>query len=128
MAARHLAGAPMARAPPGATGARLATDAATPEILLQVQDVAIRFGGVEALAGVSLSVGHREIRGVIGPNGSGKTTLFNCIGGIDRHGVISCSTGRGSSGYPGIVWPDLASAAPFRIWHYSARSRSGKTF
>ncbi len=52
--------------------------------LLEVQDVAIRFGGVVALAGVSFTVAHGEIRGVIGPNGSGKTSLFNCLSGIYR--------------------------------------------
>ena len=44
----------------------------------------MQFGGVVALAGVSLEVDRGEIRGVIGPNGSGKTTLFNCISGIYR--------------------------------------------
>jgi branched-chain amino acid transport system ATP-binding protein len=52
--------------------------------LLEVQDVAIRFGGVIALAGVSFTVAQGEIRGVIGPNGSGKTSLFNCLSGIYR--------------------------------------------
>jgi branched-chain amino acid transport system ATP-binding protein len=52
--------------------------------LLEVEDVAVRFGAIVALAGVSLSVAPGEIRGLIGPNGSGKTTLFNCISGIYR--------------------------------------------
>jgi ABC-type branched-subunit amino acid transport system ATPase component len=40
------------------------------------------FGHVRALAGVNLSVGQREILGLIGPNGSGKTTLLNSITGV----------------------------------------------
>ena len=55
--------------------------------LLEVCDVAVRFGGIVALVGVSFTVGNGEICGLIGPNGSGKTTLFNCISGIYRPGA-----------------------------------------
>lgn len=50
--------------------------------LLDVAGVSKRFGGVEALAEVSLRVHHGEVVGLIGPNGAGKTTLFNCISGV----------------------------------------------
>jgi branched-chain amino acid transport system permease protein len=52
--------------------------------LLEVRDVALAFGGVRALDGVSLSLDRGEIFGLIGPNGSGKTTLVNCITRIYR--------------------------------------------
>ena len=52
--------------------------------LLEVENVVVRFGGILALAGVSLTVGQGQIWGLIGPNGSGKTTLFNCVSGIYR--------------------------------------------
>lgn len=47
--------------------------------MLQVRDVAIHFGGVRALDGVTFAVEPGQILGLIGPNGAGKTTLFNCI-------------------------------------------------
>lgn len=50
--------------------------------LLVVEDVTRSFGGLMALAGVSLSIHSGEILGLIGPNGSGKSTLFNVITGF----------------------------------------------
>lgn len=50
--------------------------------LLSVHDVGIEFGGLTALAGVSLAVRPAEIFAIIGPNGAGKTTLFNIISGL----------------------------------------------
>jgi branched-chain amino acid transport system ATP-binding protein len=50
--------------------------------LLEVRDLRLRFGGIQALAGVSLELGEGETLGLVGPNGSGKTSLLNCIGGF----------------------------------------------
>jgi branched-chain amino acid transport system permease protein len=44
-------------------------------------DVSVRFGGLDAVRGMSLSVEAGEVAGVIGPNGAGKTTFFNAITG-----------------------------------------------
>ena len=52
--------------------------------MLAVRDLAISFGGIRALDGVSLEVAAGEIRGIIGPNGAGKTTLLNVICGFER--------------------------------------------
>jgi branched-chain amino acid transport system ATP-binding protein len=53
-------------------------------VLLEVEDVTVRFGGLLALSDVSASIATNEVVGVIGPNGAGKTTLFNVICGFVR--------------------------------------------
>jgi branched-chain amino acid transport system ATP-binding protein len=50
--------------------------------LLEIRDVALRFGGIVALDGVSFALEDGQILGLIGPNGAGKTTLFNCVSRI----------------------------------------------
>jgi branched-chain amino acid transport system ATP-binding protein len=52
--------------------------------VLEARDVAVRFGGVVALDGVSLTAREGEICGLIGPNGAGKSTLFDVISGTRR--------------------------------------------
>jgi len=57
-------------------------DLMTQDVLLQVQGLTKRFGGLTALDDVSFEVFDSEILGVIGPNGAGKSTLFNLICGF----------------------------------------------
>jgi branched-chain amino acid transport system ATP-binding protein len=50
--------------------------------VLRATDVSVRFGGVQALADVSLEVGDGELVGLIGPNGAGKTTFVDAVTGF----------------------------------------------
>ncbi|HXH03775.1 MAG TPA: ABC transporter ATP-binding protein [Candidatus Competibacteraceae bacterium] len=51
------------------------------EILLDVQNISLSFGGVRALSDVSFSVRKGELFSIIGPNGAGKTSMLNCVSG-----------------------------------------------
>ncbi|GAB4272622.1 MAG: ABC transporter ATP-binding protein [Deferrisomatales bacterium] len=50
-------------------------------VQLEVEDIHLSFGGVNALMGVSFQVRRGEIFSIIGPNGAGKTSMLNCISG-----------------------------------------------
>jgi branched-chain amino acid transport system ATP-binding protein len=52
------------------------------EVLLSVENVSLRFGGVKAISDVSFDIRKGEVRAIIGPNGAGKTSMLNCINGF----------------------------------------------
>jgi branched-chain amino acid transport system ATP-binding protein len=52
------------------------------DVILDVQNISLRFGGVKALSDVSFDVREHEIRAIIGPNGAGKSSMLNCINGV----------------------------------------------
>ncbi len=81
---------------------------------LQVAEVSVRFGGLQALNEVDLSVGRGEVHGLIGPNGAGKTTLFNVITGLQRPTVGTVRLGS----------HDVTHAKP----HVRSRLGLGRTF
>lgn len=52
------------------------------EVVLDVRDIGLSFGGVRAIDGVSFDIRKGEVRAIIGPNGAGKSSLLNVINGF----------------------------------------------
>ena len=52
------------------------------DVILDVENISLSFGGVKALSDISFDVREHEIRAIIGPNGAGKSSMLNCINGV----------------------------------------------
>lgn len=71
--------------------AGISTGSQAAEELLNIQNVSLSFGGVNAITDISFNILKGEIRAIIGPNGAGKTSMLNVINGFyhPQEGVIS---------------------------------------
>ena len=54
----------------------------TGDVVLDVKNISLSFGGVKALSDISFNVRDHEVRAIIGPNGAGKSSMLNCINGV----------------------------------------------
>ncbi len=93
---------------------RARTDASGRQACLEVRDLSVWFGSLQAVDGVTLVVAPGERRGIIGPNGAGKTTLFNAIAGEVRP----------SAGTVRLLGRDITALRP----HRRARLGIARTF
>ena len=82
---------------------------------MEARDLVKRFGGLQAVAGMSIALAPGEMVGLIGPNGAGKTTLFNLLAGAFRPTSARSASARRTSPAraPSRASP-AASAAPSR--------------
>jgi branched-chain amino acid transport system ATP-binding protein len=84
--------------------------------LLAVEGVSKRFGGLQAVCGVSMTVEAGAIVGVIGPNGAGKSTLFNVIAGYYQPDAGSIHfRGRSIAGAPAHAIAALGLVKTFQL-------------
>ena len=93
---------------------------------LVVENACLRYGELDVLSGLSLSVGGAEIVSIVGPSGCGKTTLLRCVGGLNQ---LNCrrdphrrATGREAAaervdGFPAFRTVPLAQPLEqYRLW------------
>ena len=52
------------------------------DVIVDLQNISLRFGGVKALTDISFNVREHEVRSIIGPNGAGKSSMLNVINGV----------------------------------------------
>jgi branched-chain amino acid transport system ATP-binding protein len=96
------------------TEATLPADSVGGEAVLRARGLGVRFGGVQALDEIDLTIATDQVLGLIGPNGAGKTTFVNAI----------CGFVRPSAGSVSIGGRDVTSWAPDKV----ARAGLARTY
>ncbi len=76
---------------------------AASDILLSVEHLTMRFGGLVAVDDLSFTARQGEITALIGPNGAGKTTMFNCITGFYKPSAGRIGLCHGDA----LIWSEL---------------------
>ncbi len=84
------------------------------DVILNVENVSLAFGGVKAITEVSFDVREHEIRAIIGPNGAGKSSMLNVINGVYH-------PQQGSITFKGLTRSDVDS-------HEAAKQGIARTF
>src|SRR5512145_2461182 len=54
------------------------------DVILDLKNISLSFGGVKALTDISFDIREHEVRAIIGPNGAGKSSMLNVINGVYR--------------------------------------------
>ncbi|MEY4125776.1 MAG: Sulfate/thiosulfate import ATP-binding protein CysA [Pseudomonadota bacterium] len=67
------------------------------DVILDVNNISLRFGGVKALTDISFNVREHEVRAIIGPNGAGKSSMLNCINGVYEPSMVSTNLKKAAS-------------------------------
>lgn len=93
-----MQGSALAASVPEATGV---SRAESPRVLLQVEGLSKRFGGLKAVDNLTFQVAMGEVLAIVGPNGAGKSTLFQLISGVEKPDAGSIRLdGRELAGLP----------------------------
>ena len=81
-AIERVASVPTPGQPEGSSATAATASRRIGDVILEVRNITLRFGGVKALTDISFDVREHEVRAIIGPNGAGKSSMLNCINGV----------------------------------------------
>jgi branched-chain amino acid transport system ATP-binding protein len=81
-AIERVASVPTPGQPEGSSATAATASRRIGDVILEVRNISLRFGGVKALTDISFDVREHEVRAIIGPNGAGKSSMLNVINGV----------------------------------------------